>query len=139
MRRDAAKAVSYFTKAAELGNQWGQYMLGKLYLTGQKFQYDKAAAVYWLTQAADQGNIYAEFFLDRLDNFKPPSVMLSVSKLLHHMGEIFQEESFPKTGHAGIQIDRKRMERLQEKREAHGLKGNMYEEYKGPTMGGMSM
>lgn len=72
-------------------------------------------------------------------NFKPPSVMLSVSKLLHHMGEIFQEESFPKTGHAGIQIDRKRMERLQEKREAHGLKGNMYEEYKGPTMGGMSM
>lgn len=139
VRRDAAKAVPYFTKAAELGNQWGQYMLGKLYLTGQKFQYDKAAAVYWLTQAADQGNIYAEFFLDRLDNFKPPSVMLSVSKLLHHMGEIFQEESFPKTGHAGIQIDRKRMERLQEKREAHGLKGNMYEEYKGPTMGGMSM
>lgn len=29
-----------------------------------------------------------------------------------------------------------------EKREAHGLKGNVYEEYKGPTwggMGGMSM
>lgn len=139
VRRDAAKAVSYFTKAAELGNQWGQYMLGKLYLTGQDFQYDKTAAVYWLTQAADQGNIYAEFFLDRLDNFKPPSVMLSVSKLLHHMGRVFQEEAFPKTGPVGMQIDRKRMERLQEKREAHGLKGNVYEEYRGPTMGGMGM
>ena len=139
MKQDEEKAVAYFTQAAEMGNQFGQYMLGKLYLTGQEFQYDKAAAVYWLTQAADQGNIYAEFFLDRLDNFKPPSVMLSVSKLLHHMGEIFQEESFPKTGHAGIQIDRKRMERLQEKREAHGLKGNVYEEYRGPTMGGMGM
>ncbi|WP_419020493.1 MobP3 family relaxase [Intestinimonas butyriciproducens] len=139
VRRDAAKAVSCFTKAAELGNQWGQYMLGKLYLTGQEFQYDKTAAIYWLTQAADQGNAYAEFFLERLNDLKPPSVMLSVSRLLHHMGRIFQEESFPKTGPAGIQIDRKRLEQLQEKRAAHGLKGNVYEEYRGPTMGGMSM
>ena len=139
VRRDAAKEVSYFTKAAELGNQWGQYMLGKLYLTGQEFQYDKTAAIYWLTQAADQGNTYAEFFLERLNDLKPPSVMLSVSRLLHHVGRIFQEESFPKTGPAGIQIDRKRLEQLQEKRAAHGLKGNVYEEYKGPTMGGMSM
>jgi len=139
VRRDAAKAVSCFTKAAELGNQWGQYMLGKLYLTGQEFQYDRTAAIYWLTQAADQGNTYAEFFLERLNDLKPPSVMLSVSRLLHHVGRIFQEESFPKTGPAGIQIDRKRLEQLQEKREAHGMKGNVYEEYKGPTMGGMSM
>lgn len=139
VRRDAAKAVSCFTKAAELGNQWGQYMLGKLYLTGQEFQYDKTAAIYWLTQAADQGNTYAEFFLERLNDLKPPSVMLSVTRMLHYMGRIFQEESFPKTGPAGIQIDRKRLEQLQEKREALGLKGNVYEEYKGPTMGGMSM
>lgn len=139
VRRDAAKAVSCFTKAAELGNKWGQYMLGKLYLTGQEFQYDKTAAIYWLTQAADQGNSYAEFFLERLNDLKPPSVMLSVTRLLHHMGRVFQEESFPKTGPAGIQIDRKRLEQLQEKRAAHGLKGNVYEEYRGPTMGGMSM
>ena len=139
VRRDAAKAVSCFTKAAELGNQWGQYMLGKLYLTGQEFQYDKTAAIYWLTQAADQGNTYAEFFLERLNDLKPPSVMLSVTRLLHHMGRVFQEESFPKTGPAGIQIDRKRLEQLQEKRAAHGLKGSVYEEYRGPTMGGMSM
>ena len=142
VRRDAEKAVSCFTKAAELENQWGQYMLGKLYLTGQEVQYNKTMAVYWLTQSADQGNAYAEFFLERLNDLKPPSVMLSVSKLLHHMGKIFQEESFPKTGPAGIQIDRKRLEQLMEKRDAHGLKGNVYEEYKGPTwggMGGMSM
>lgn len=55
------------------------------------------------------------------------------------MGRIFQEESFPKTGPAGIQLDRKRLDQLQEKRAAHGLNGNVYEEYRGPTMGGMSM
>lgn len=139
VRKDAAKAISCLTRAAELENQWGQYMLGKLYLTGQEVQYDKTAAIYWLTQAADQGNAYAEFFLERLTDLKPPSVMLSVTRLLHHMGKVFQEESFPKTGPAGIQIDRKRLEQLQEKRAAHGLKGNVYEEYRGPTMGGMSM
>lgn len=63
--------------------------------------------------------------------------MLSVSKLLHHMGRVFQEEAFPKTGPVGMQIDRKRMEQLQEKRAAHGLKGNVYEGFKGPSMGGM--
>lgn len=47
---------------------------------------------------------------------------------------IFQENSLPQSNPGGIQIDRKRLEQLQEKREAHGLKGNVYEEYKGPTM-----
>lgn len=50
------------------------------------------------------------------------------------MGRIFQEHSLPQSNPGGIQIDRKRLEELQEKREAHGLKGNVYEEYKGPTM-----
>ena len=45
----------------------------------------------------------------------------------------------PQSNPGGIQIDRKRLEELMEKREAHGLKGNVYEEYRGPTMGGMSM
>ena len=137
--KDISKAMNYLTQAAELGSQWGQYMLGKLYLMGKEVHHDMDAAVYWLTQSADQGNTYAEFFLERLNDLKPPSVMLSVTRLLHHVGRIFQEESFPKTGPAGIQIDRKRLEQLQEKRAAHGLKGNVYEEYNGPTMGGMSM
>ena len=50
------------------------------------------------------------------------------------MGRIFQEHSLPQSNPGGIQIDRKRLEELMEKREAHGLKGNVYEEYKGPTM-----
>ena len=57
-----------------------------------------------------------------------------VTRLLHHMGRIFQEHSLPQSNPGGIQIDRKRLEELMEKREAHGLKGNVYEEYRGPTM-----
>ena len=109
-------------------------MLGKLYLMGQGVEYDKKMGIHWLSQSAAQGNAYANSLLKQQNSGRPPNVFLGVTRLLHHMGRIFQENSLPQSRPEGIQIDRKRLEVLQEKREAHGLKGNVYEEYKGPTM-----
>ena len=47
--RNAEKAVDYFTQAAEGGNQFAQYMLGKLCLMGQGIQQSKEQALYWFT------------------------------------------------------------------------------------------
>lgn len=96
------------------------------------------AAIHWLNRAADQGNAYAQFFLERLDDFKPQSVMLSVTRLLHHMGNIFQDHFLPKSGPAGMQIDRKRLAQLREKRIALGHKPDDHEDHGwgGMTMGG---
>ena len=127
-------AAKWFDRAAQDGNQYAQYMLGKLYLMGQGVEYDKTIGVHWLSQSATQGNAYANSLLKQQDSGRPPNVFLGVTRLLHHMGRIFQEHSLPQSNPGGIQIDRKRLEELQEKREAHGLKGNVYEEYKGPTM-----
>ena len=127
-------AAKWFDRAAQDGNQYAQYMLGKLYLMGQGVEYDKTIVVHWLSQSAAQGNAYANSLLKQQDSGRPPNVFLGVTRLLHHMGRIFQEHSLPQSNPGGIQIDRKRLEELQEKREAHGLKGNVYEEYKGPTM-----
>lgn len=111
-------------------------MLGKLYLAGQGVPYDKEQAIDWLTQAAKQGNQYAQFFLDRQDSFRPPSVMLSATRLLHHMSRIFQDHSLPKSTADGIQIDRKRRQQLWEKKIAMGHKADDHEEQtqNGPTM-----
>ena len=79
VKRDITKAAKYLTQSAEAGNQYAQYALGKLYLDKQ----DGEQAHYWFTQSAAQGNEYAQFFLDRWDDLKPPSVMLSVTRLLH--------------------------------------------------------
>jgi TPR repeat protein len=138
VEQDTGKAVAYFTQAAEMGNQYGQYMLGKLYLMGREVPYDEERAIYWLSQSAYQGNAYAQFFLDRQDDFKPPSVMLSVTRLLHHMGNIFQDHSLPKSGPTGMQIDRKRLQQLREKKMALGHKWNDHEDqgWGGMTMGG---
>ena len=127
-------AAKWFERGAQAGNQYAQYMLGKLYLMGQGVEYDKELGAYWLNQAAEQGNAYAEALLQHQDSGRPPHVFLAVTRLLHHMSRIFQERSLPQSRPGGIQIDRKRLAQLQEKREAHGLKGNVYEEYDGPTM-----
>ena len=118
VERDITKAVEYLTQSAEAGNQYAQYALGKLYLDSQ----DREQAHYWFTRSAAQGNEYAQFFLERWDNLKPPSTMLSVSRLLHHIGRIFQEQMPTPTIPGGVQIDRKRLAQLREKKIAMGHK-----------------
>ena len=124
VERDITKAVEYLTQSAETGNQYAQYALGKLYLDSQ----DREQAHYWFTRSAAQGNEYAQFFLDRWDDLKPPSVMLSVTRLLHQMGRIFQEQAPVPTVPGGIQIDRKRLVQLREKKIAMGHKADDHEE-----------
>ena len=129
--KDMEKAIAHLTRAAKSGNQYAQYVLGKLYLDRQ----DQVRARYWFTQSATQGNEYAQFFLDRWDNLKPPSIMLSVTRLLHHMGRIFQEQMPGSTVPGGVQIDRKRLAQLREKKIAMGHKADDHEEpTQSPTM-----
>ena len=124
VERDITKAVEYLTQSAEAGNQYAQYALGKLYLDSQ----DREQAHYWFTRSAAQGNEYAQFFLDRWNSLKSPSVMLSMSRLLHHMSRIFQEQTPVPTVPGGIQIDRKRLVQLREKKIAMGHKADDHEE-----------
>ena len=103
-------------------------MLGKLYLAGKEIPHDEEKAAYWLTQSAEQGNQYAQYLLNHLEENRPPSAMLAVTRLLHHMSRIFQDNSVPKSRPGGIQIDRKRLKKLQEKRIALGHKPDDHEE-----------
>ena len=128
IEKDTASAVEWFTKSAERGNPYAQYMLGKLYLTGKEVPYDEEQAVHWLTQSAEQDNQYAQYLLVHLEENRPPSAMLAVTRLLHHMSRIFQDNSVPKSRPGGIQIDRKRLKKLQEKRIALGHKPDDHEQ-----------
>jgi len=131
--RDPVQAVEWFTKSAESGNPYAQYMLGKMYLTGKEVAHDEEKAVYWLTQSAENGNQYAQFLLDHQEENRPPFAMLAVTRLLHHMSRIFRDNSVPKSRSGGIQIDRKRLKKLQEKRIAMGHKPDDHK-YSGPDL-----
>ena len=134
VEKDVPKAVEWFTQAAERGNPYAQYMLGKLYLSGGEVPPNREAAVYWLAQSADQGNPYARILLERQDQHTQPAVVLSLTRLLHHMSRIFQENSPPKSGLGRMHIDRKRLQQLREKKIAMGHKPDDHEEYQGPNM-----
>ena len=98
----------------------------------------KEAAVYWLTKSAQQGNAYAQYFLDRQDEIMPPSVLLCATRLLHHVGQIFQEQAIPRRG-GGLQIDHKRLEQLRDKRLAMGHKMDDHEDQQWGSDMSMSM
>lgn len=128
IKKNTAGAVEWFTRSAERENPYAQYMLGKLYLAGKEVPYDEEQAVYWLTRSAEQDNQYAQYLLDHLGENRPPSAMLAVTRLLHHMGRVFRDNSVPKSRPGGIQIDRKRLKKLQKKRIALGHKPDDHEQ-----------
>lgn len=119
--KDAEKALHWLTKSAEAGNQYAQYILGKLLLMGKDVPRDREAALKWLTLSAEQGNIYAQFFIDHFDEFKDPSAFMMASRLLHHMGNIFRDNTPPPgSGSGGMATDRKLLCKLREKKIAQG-------------------
>lgn len=124
--KNVEKAIYWLTASAEQGNQYAQYALGKLYLMGCEIPRDREAALKWLTASAAQGNIYAQFFLDRMDSFRDPSVLLTATRLMHHLGNIFRDEHKRVGGGSGTQVDRKLRKKLARKKSAQG---HAYDDY----------
>ena len=126
--KDAETAVSYLRQAADNGNAYAQYLLGKLTLMGEGVPKDMDAAYEWFAAARDSGHAYAEFFMERMERGEqePPSVLLSATRLLYHMGNIFRDNA-PAPAATGVQIDRKRLAQLRQKRIALGHKPDDHE------------
>ena len=126
--KDTSTAAEYLRQAANNGNAYAQYLLGKLTLMGEGGPKDPDAAYEWFEAARDNGHAYAEFFMKRMERGEqePPSVLLSATRLLYHMGNIFRDNA-PAPAAAGIQIDRKRLAQLRQKRVALGHKPDDHE------------
>lgn len=138
--RDTVKAAAYLRQAAKQANPYAQYLLGKLHLTGEGVPRDEDEAQHWFSVAAQNGHAYAGYFLDRMEQEKDlpsPNILLSATRLLHHMGNIFRDNAPHPAVPAGIHIDRKRLQRLREKKMALGHKWNDHEEQQSHGMRGL--
>ena len=126
--KDTSTAAEYLRQAANNGNAYAQYLLGKLTLMGEGIPKDMDAAYEWFVAARDNGHAYAEFFMKRMERGEqePPSVLLSATRLLYHMGNIFRDNA-PAPAANGVQIDRKRLAQLRQKRVALGHKPDDHE------------
>ena len=126
--KDVETAVFYLNQAANNGNAYAQYLLGKLTVMGEGVPEDPDAAYEWFAAARNNGHAYAEFFMKRMERGEqtPPSVLLASTRLLYHMGNIFRDNA-PAPAANGVQIDRKRLAQLRQKRVALGHKPDDHE------------
>lgn len=120
--KDVVLAIRDFEIAAENGNDYAEYQLGKIYLYGKEVERDDEKATAYLSVAAEHGNSYAEQLLHSIRSNRNWSVSLGAIRLLQHLSRMIQNRlDDEKKGKAGG-IDRKLKRRIDEKKQAHGLK-----------------
>lgn len=121
--KDVPKAIRLLKIAAENGNDFAEYQLGKLYLYGKDVQQDYAEAIRWLTASAEHGNQYAEQLLHSIRSNRNWSAAMGAFRLLHHISRIIQNRlEDERRGKGGALIDRKLRRKIQDKKEALGMK-----------------
>ncbi len=63
---DNQKAVEYFEKSAELGNQYAKRLLALEYISGKNFEQDIEKGIFLLTECADGGDAFSCYKLGNL-------------------------------------------------------------------------
>lgn len=120
--KDVLRAIRDFEIATENGNDYAEYQLGKIYLYGKEVERDYEKAIAYLSSAAEHGNQYAEQLLHSIQSNRNWSAALGAIRLLHHLSRMIQSQlDDEKKGKAGA-IDRKLKRKIDEKKQAHGLK-----------------
>lgn len=133
--KDVPKALEYLTASAKEGSPFAQYTLGKLYLMGKDVEQDREKAYRWFEMAAEQGNLYARFFLEHAGESQSPHLLLTATRLLHQLGQIFQENSVPPVFPGSQRTDRKLRRKIRQKKIALGQKpDDSGEQSPGPTL-----
>ena len=141
VRKDAVKAAEYLHRAADQNHPWVNYLLGKLHLTGSGVPKDEEAAWNCFRMADAYGHPNAQYILERQDQWHQPQLLMTVSRLLYHMSNIFRDNVPAVPAQPRLHIDRKRMQELQELRIALGHQPDDHEEEQTQTQtwGGMTM
>lgn len=140
-QKDAVKAAEYLRHAVDQNHPWASYLLGKLYLNGNGVPKDEEAAWNCFRMANAFGHPYAQYVLERQEQWQRPELLLTVSRLLYHMSNIFRDNAPAAPAQPRLHIDHQRMQELQELRIALGHQPDDHEEEQTQTQtwGGMTM
>ena len=120
--KNVQKAIRSFKIAAENGNDYAEYQLGKIYLYGKDIPRDTDKAMYYLHLAAEHGNQYAAQLIHSIRVNGNWTAALASLRLLGHMARVIQNRLEDERKGRGNSIDRKLRRKIEEKKQAHGLK-----------------
>ncbi len=120
--KDINEAIRCLKIAAEQGNSYAEYQLGKLYLYGKDIEKDYPQAMMWLTASAEHGNPYAAQLLHSIRSNKNWHTCMATIRLLHHISRMIKNRLDDERKGGGGITDRKLMRKIEEKKQAQGLK-----------------
>lgn len=120
--QDIKKAISCFHKAAEDGNSYAEYQLGKIYYFGTGVRADAEKGLDYLKASADHGNAYAAELLRSIQYQQTRGVVVAANSLLAQLGRLFQEKQQKQEQSQQIQTDRKYRREIDEKKQALGIR-----------------
>lgn len=122
--KDAEKALHWLRESVKQENQYAQYQLGKMLLFGKDAEQDIQNGITLLSASAEQGNVYAARLLQNYysGRLKNPSVGMASVRLLSQLARLFQDRlRRNKDGQRAI-IEKKLQQKIEEKKQAHGMK-----------------
>lgn len=120
--KDIPKAIHNFEIAAENGNHFAEYQLGKLYLYGKEVERDYTKAIAYLTASAEHGNQYAAQLLHSIKSNRNYNAALGSLRLLACLSKLIQNRLEDEHKVNGSSVDRKLRRKIDEKKQAQGLK-----------------
>lgn len=120
--KDIRKAIRNFEIGAENGNYYAEYMLGNIYLYGKDALRDYNKAIAYLTASAKHGNQYAAQLLYSIKSNRNWSAAMGSLRLFGQISRIIQNRLEDERRGKQILIDRKLRRKIEEKKQAHGLK-----------------
>lgn len=126
LKTDIPKAISMFELAAEQGNSYAEYQLGKLYCFGQGVPQNLEVGTDWLRASASHGNASAADLLERVQNHIHRQTTSAVFGLFRGLAGMIQSSANEHI-HRRNSIDRKLRQKIEEKKRAHGQRSTGYE------------
>ena len=135
LKTDIQKAISMFELAAEQGNSYAEYQLGKIYCFGQGVPQNLEVGMEWLRASASHGNEYASALLEKVQNHIHQQATSAVSGLFRGLAGMIQTSAnnFIRRRNS---IDRKQRQKIEKKKQVHGQRssGQEYDYNEGQTM-----
>lgn len=90
--QDIKKAIHHFQTAAEDGNSYAEYQLGRIYLFGNGVRADREKGLEYLQASAVHGNEYAANLIQTIQQQHTWGVASCAASLIARLGRIFQEQ-----------------------------------------------
>ena len=135
LKTDIQKAISMFELAAEQGNSYSEYQLGKLYCFGQGVPQNLEVGMEWLKASASHGNEYAAQLLEKVQQHVHRQTTSAVFGLFRGLAGMIQTSAnhFIRRRNS---IDRKQRQKIEEKKQALGQRssGQEFDYNEGQTM-----